>query len=368
MATTRLPLFDDRDGPEDEPRDGAPWALLPEELTALGAPADGAYTFGRLQRPWTWTAGAPTVGAATRAFFAERARDARAPFASTLPTLEARRESQDGATKLVVKLADGARVEAVHMPRAVRHPRVTLCLSSQVGCAMGCTFCATAQMGLVRQMTAAEIVGQVLAILAAMGPTRPQDITLVFMGMGEPLHNLDNVARAVRVLCHPAGLGIAPSRITVSTSGLVPGIDRLAKLSPRPLLAVSLNGTTDATRRETMPVTKAWGLGALRDALARFPLRPHEKVTLEYVLLAGENDTDDDAERLAAWVGELRHNVNVIPYNAFDGSPFRETSEARLQAFVKRLQDRGCLVTVRRSRGRDVSAACGQLANASASA
>ena len=335
-------------------RTPAAWALLPEELASLGAPGSASHLFGRLQRVWSWADGGPAVGAATRAFL-EGALDL------SLPRVTELRRSEDGATKVALDLADGERVEAVHMPRAVRHPRVTLCVSSQVGCAMGCTFCATARMGLRRQLDASEIVGQVLAMVAALGPRQPQDLTLVFMGMGEPLHNFDNVARAVRVLCHPAGLGIAPGRVTVSTSGLVPGIDRLAQIEPRPLLAVSVNATTDADRARTMPVTRTWNMKALRDALGRFPLRPHEKVTLEYVLLAGENDRGEDADRLAAWIGDLPHNVNVIPYNAYEGSTFEGADEPTLARFVRRLRDQGCLVTVRRSRGRDVQAACGQL-------
>ena len=337
-----------------KPRASA-WALLPEDLSSRGYRASASHLFGRVHRVWTWALGGPDVGRDARAFL-----DAEVDLA--LPEIVERRASVDGSTKVVLGLRDGLRVEAVHMPRAVRSPRVTLCISSQVGCAMGCTFCATATMGLVRNLDAGEIVGQVVSILRAFAPMTTREVTLVFMGMGEPLHNTDHVLRALRVMCHPQGLGIAPSRITVSTSGIVPGIDKLARATPRPLLALSLNATTDAARTRTMPVTKTWGLAALRDALARWPLRPREKVTLEYVLLAGENDTLDDADRLASFASGLRHNVNVIPYNEYEASPFREPKEERVQAFVKRLQERDCLVTVRRSRGRDVQAACGLLA------
>ena len=223
--------------------------------------------------------------------------------------------SADGATKLLLELDDGARIEAVHMPRAVRRPRVTLCVSSQVGCAMGCTFCATGAMGLARQLATHEIVGQVVAVMSALGPPRPDALTLVFMGMGEPLHNADAVARALRVLCHPAGLGLAPSRITVSTAGYVPGIDCLAREEVRPLLSVSLNATTDEARARTMPITRAFGMDALREALLRWPLRPHEKLTVSYVLLAGENDSDDDADSSRRVGGVARRG------GAGDGEP-----------------------------------------------
>ena len=331
------------------------WSLLPDDLRSLGLPGDASHLYGRLFRWWTWEDGRPFVAKKTRALLGTKVD-------LSLPRVAGQHTSKDGSTKVLLELEDGARIEAIHMPREVKSPRVTLCLSSQVGCAMGCTFCATARMGLVRNLEAHEIVGQVIALTRALGPDRPQALTLVFMGMGEPLHNVEAVTRAIAVLCEPAGLGLAPSRITVSTSGLVPGIDRLARATPRPLLALSLNATTDEARSRTMPVTKAWGLASLREALARWPLGRGEKVTLEYVLLAGENDTLDDADRLAEWIGDLRHNLNVIPFNEFAGSGFLEPSEARLTAFAKRLHERGCLVTIRRSRGRDVAGACGVLA------
>ncbi len=250
------------------------------------------------------------------------------------------------------------------MPRAVRRPRVTVCLSSQVGCAMGCTFCATARMGLVRNLTAAEIVGQLLALLHRYGPNTPQQLSLVFMGMGEPLHNVDAVMRALDVLCDPAGLGVAPSRVTVSTAGHVAGLERLATARYLPELAISVNAATDEVRRQLMPIDKKWPLAELRAALARWPKRPHQKITLEYVLLRGVNDDVESAERLADWIGDLRHIVNVIPFNAWgdESSPYREPSEESVRAFTATLYARGCLVTVRHSRGRDVRAACGTLA------
>jgi 23S rRNA (adenine2503-C2)-methyltransferase len=228
---------------------------------------------------------------------------------------------------------------------------------------MGCTFCATGSMGILRNLQPGEILGQVLALMAALGPQRGHELTLVFMGMGEPLHNLDHLHRALRLLCHPAGLGLGKGRITVSTSGLVSGIERLSKLEPRPLLALSLNATTDEARSRTMPVNRVWNLVRLRQALEAWGLKQGEKFTFEYVLLAGENDTEVDADRLADWLGDLRrgHNLNLIPMNEHGASPFREPGEERVQRFSDWLKARGCFVTVRRSRGRDVQGACGQL-------
>jgi 23S rRNA (adenine2503-C2)-methyltransferase len=332
------------------------WAYLPEDLASLGCPARAEQVFSGLQRPWLWQDGKPRLGREVAAFLERHGT-------LFLPEIIERLASADGSTKVVLGLADGARIEAVHMPRAVRSPRVTLCLSSQVGCALGCTFCATGRMGLQRHLTAGEIVGQVLALLRALGPRHPHDLTLVFMGMGEPLHNAEAVISALRVLCHPAGLGLSPSRITVSTAGLVPGIDRLALAVPRPLLALSLNATTDEARARTMPITRAYGLSALREALLRWPFRRNERVTLEYVLLAGENDAGDDADRLATWATGVPHTINLIPYNEHE-APFGRPSPERVAAFAARLQSAGCFVTVRRSRGGDVRGACGQLARA----
>ena len=330
------------------------------ELEALGSPGDAGVLLARLHRVTRWTDGeggeaAPPLGKEARAFVGRH-------LDLSLPRVVSHSPSEDGATKLLLALADGATVETVHMPRAVKNPRVTLCISSQVGCAMGCRFCRTAEMGLVRNLTAAEMVGQVLAALRALGPDDAGRVSVVFMGMGEPLANVDAVLRAVAVLCEPSGLGLAASRITVSTAGLVPGIEALGRASLRPGLALSVNATTDEGRMRTMPLTKRHGLAELRAALLAFPARPHEKLMLEYVLLAGENDTDEDAHRLADFASGYRHMINVIPWNAFAGAPFRAPTEERVQAFAAVLHARGCLVTVRRSRGQDVAGACGQLA------
>jgi 23S rRNA (adenine2503-C2)-methyltransferase len=347
----------DRPGPEREGRKVSAWELLPEDLAARGCPGRPEHVFGRLQRVFTWNEGALHLARPTRDWLA-------AHTDLTLPAVVSRHPSADGAVRLVLGLGDGKRIEAVHMPRRDGDRRVTCCVSSQVGCALGCTFCATGAMGLARNLTAGEIVGQVLALMRTLGPERGDSLFLVFMGMGEPLHNLDHVHRAITVLCHPQGAGLSARRICVSTAGLVPGLERLARMTPRPQLAISLNATTDAVRSATMPVNRAWNLARLRQAVDAWVPTRHERILFEYVLLAGVNDTDDDADRLAAWLGELRHRhtLNLIPLNEHAHSPFREPGEPRVQAFSDRLRRHGCFVTVRRSRSRDVQGACGQLA------
>lgn len=325
------------------------FSALPEDLAQHGY-KNPPHAFGCIQRPWLWKDGLPAFG-----------RDDRAIDALSVspPRVLVKSPASDGTTKLLIELDDGARVEAVHMPRG---ERVTLCISSQVGCAMGCTFCATASMGFGRHLLAHEIVGQVLTTLRELGPRHPGDLTLVFMGMGEPLHNLPEVARAISVLCHPAGLGMSARRITVSTSGLVPEIEQLGKLEQRPFLAISVNATTDEQRTALMPVGRKYPLAELRRALEAFPVRPRERITVEYVLLAGVNDTLEDARRLVEFCSTFPHQINLIPFNEHRVAEFRAPTEAVVDAFARAiLNERRTVLTVRRSRGRDVGAACGQL-------
>lgn len=334
------------------------WALLPEELAAAGIAVSGEHAFAALQRPWRWAGAAPELG--------ERLRAELAQLGSELPRIASRHASADGSHKLALALpADSALIEAVHMPRAVRNSRVTLCVSSQVGCALACSFCATGALGLTRQLSAGEIVGQILVSVRELGPRHPGELTLVFMGMGEPLQNLTNVARAVRVLSHPAGLGLSPRRITLSTAGLLPQIARMGELRERPLLAVSLNATTDELRDRLMPINRRYPLAALQAALAAYPVRPRERITIEYVLLAGVNDTPDDAARLADFCAPFPHHINLIPFNAHEHAPYRAPSDAELDAFAQSvLARRPTVLSVRRSRARDIAGACGQLAAA----
>ena len=333
------------------------WDQTPADLRALGYARDPGHLFGRFQRVATWDEVGPVLGKRGKDFVADQG------LSLELPRIVEERPSTDGSTRVVLALADGARIEAVHMPRAVRRPRVTICVSSQVGCAMGCTFCATARMGLVRSLTPAEVVAQLHAVMHRFGPRSVDQLNIVFMGMGEPLHDVDTLIRSLEILCDPAGLGLAPSRITVSTVGHVANMDRLLQSPVHPQLAISVNAASDEVRRSLMPINRKWSLADLRAALDRWP--PEKKITLEYVLLAGVNDDDASADRLAAWVGDLRHVVNVIPFNEWEGAPYREPTEDRIQAFCARLHAGGCLAKIRRSRGRDARAACGMLVQSS---
>jgi len=274
------------------------------------------------------------------------------------PAIVQSQTSADGSTKHVFELRDGRQIEGVHMPY---EDRVTLCLSSQVGCAMGCTFCATGQMGIIRNLSAAEIVGQVVAMLSHHSHPQDRPVNLVFMGMGEPLHNFDHLMTAFDTLTDSEGLAIPPRRITVSTSGLVSGIDRLGSFARRPRLALSLNGTTDEHRSRIMPVNRVWNLEALASALGRFPLQSGERITLEYVLLKGATDSLEDGRRLAAFARRFPAKVNLIPFNPHEGSGFEAPEEARISALCRLLSDADIPVSVRRSRGQDVAGACGQL-------
>lgn len=332
------------------------FSLLSEDFQAMGAPGRPEHIFTQIQHPRLWVEGRPRLSKEIREWLSQHC-DMR------LPEILERHPSEDGSTKVVLGLTDGERIEAVHMPREVKNPRVTLCISSQVGCAMGCAFCATGAMGIKRNLSSGEIVGQVLTLLRELGPENPHQITLVFMGMGEPLHNLENVHRAIRVFNQERGLNISTRRMTISTSGLVSGIRKLAIMHPRPWLAISLNATTDEARNALMPVNRRWDLAELRSALDEWNPGPKEKLTIEYVCMEGVNDTPEDAKRLAKWMGEFKagHNLNLIRMNEHDAASFKEPGEERLNAFVAALKSLGCFVTVRKSRGRDVQGACGQL-------
>jgi 23S rRNA (adenine2503-C2)-methyltransferase len=271
----------------------------------------------------------------------------------------ARRDaSEDGTQKFLLTLQDGRHIESVFIPDT---PNQTFCVSTQVGCAMGCGFCLTATMGLVRNLTPGEIVGQVRVLAAALD-LRNARFNIVFMGMGEPLHNYDSTMAAVRILTDTHGLAVHPRRITISTVGLVPAIERLANEPVMPNLAVSLHATTDELRAALVPVNKKYGIKQIIDACRRFPLAKRSRITFEYVLLAGVNDSPEDAHRLAGLVRGLRAKVNLIPLNPAAGIPFERPSDERIDQFGRALADRDIVVSVRKSRGRDIRAACGQLA------
>jgi len=279
-------------------------------------------------------------------------------FMVALPKVELRQISRDGTVKYLLRLEDGKAVEAVYIPEKTR---ITFCISSQIGCPLGCTFCLTARMGLVRNLTAGEIAGQV-AVLAGEHGHVANTYNLVFMGMGEPLNNYDPVLSAFRLLTDPEGFGIAPKRITLSTAGVVPGILRLALEKPRPRLAVSLSATTDPLRSELMPINRAYPLAELFRALGEVPLAPRERVTLEYVLLQGINDQPSDALRLVTLAGPLPLKVNLIPYNEAAVARYAPPSLSSARAFRDLLLEKGIPASVRRRRGADIAAACGQLA------
>ncbi|HWI40589.1 MAG TPA: 23S rRNA (adenine(2503)-C(2))-methyltransferase RlmN [Verrucomicrobiae bacterium] len=264
--------------------------------------------------------------------------------------------SSDGTRKYLFVLEDGNSVESVLIPD---EERATLCISSQVGCAMGCRFCLTGTFNLTRNLTTAEIVNQVCAV-KRLAPEHPPVRNIVFMGMGEPLANLDNVARAIRILIHDDALQFSNRRVTVSTSGLVPEMDELGK-RVTVNLAVSLNATTDEVRSAIMPVNRAYPLAELMAACRRFPLPSRRMITFEYVLIRGVNDTREDARRLVRLLHGIPSKVNLIPYNEHAAADFRAPLRETIDYFHRYLLDRHITVITRESRGADISAACGQL-------
>jgi 23S rRNA (adenine2503-C2)-methyltransferase len=278
-------------------------------------------------------------------------------FSLATPRIRARDRSSDGTEKFLLELEDGRCIESVFIPDT---PAMTFCVSTQVGCAMACAFCLTGRMGLVRDLSAGEIVGQVhvLRRALALGKT---PFNIVLMGMGEPLHNYDPTMAALRILADKEGLGLPPRRVTLSTVGLLPALERLAREPVMPNLAISLHAPTDAQRGALVPVNRKYGIAEIIDACRRFPLKRRSRITFEYVLLAGVNDSPDDARRLARLLASLRAKVNLIPLNPAAGIPFDRPSDEAVSRFAGVLADRGVTVSVRKSRGRDIRAACGQL-------
>ncbi len=301
-----------------------------------------------------------------------------------LPELVQTARSHDGTERYLVRLNDGETVETVWMPegdmaeedaatsdlRTAGMQRATICISSQVGCAINCQFCLTAKLGIRRNLTAGEIAGQVAAVLNRHridvgagqkrgGKGNPDRINLVFMGMGEPFLNYDHFIAAVHLLVNE--LGIAEARMTVSTSGILPAIERYAEEPLRPRLALSLNASNDATRESIMPITRKWNIASLLLAVSQIPLRPKERITFEYVLLGGINDQPEHTEELIALLAGLPAKVNLIVWNAGPDMAFRAPSPERVAAFQRRLRDAGVHAFIRRPRGADIYAACGQL-------
>jgi len=275
-----------------------------------------------------------------------------------LPEVAQVYQSADGTRRYLLRLEDGRTVETVLMPEGERD---TICISSQVGCPVDCKFCMTALLGLERSLTAGEIVGQVLLVSRDNHLRRNEGrLNIVMMGQGEPLLNLDNVVKATRILLDPDGFGLSPRRITVSTAGIIPKIAELGNEPVRPKLAISLNASTEEMRQELMPITRKYHLKDLLDACRAYPLRPWEKLTFEYVLLKGVNDTDADARRVAKLLANLNCKVNLIALNPGPEIPYETPDPSRVTSFQE-LVKRSVPCYVRKPRGLDIYAACGQL-------
>jgi 23S rRNA (adenine2503-C2)-methyltransferase len=293
----------------------------------------------------------------------EAARD----FCISTPEVLRTERSIDGTTKFLLRLSDGKLIESVCIPEALadeptptRTERMTFCLSTQVGCAMKCAFCLTGKMGIDRNLTAGEIVGQV-RVLADRLDLLDARFNIVLMGMGEPLHNYDQTMKALRILADERGFAISPRRITLSTVGVLPALERLATEPLMPNLAISLHSTTEDQRDMLVPINRKYGLQDLLDACRRFPLKRRNRITFEYVLLKDVNDTPEDARRLVKLLNGIKSKVNLLPLNEAAGIPFERPSDDRVNRFARILADHHLTVSVRKSRGRDIRAACGQL-------
>ena len=266
--------------------------------------------------------------------------------------------SKDGTRRYLFELSPGQRIEGVFIPEEKRD---TLCISTQVGCAVGCLFCATGRLRMQRNLKPGEIVGQVL-VLQTDRETETKRLNIVIMGMGEPLNNYDNVMQAIRLMTDEQGMSVYPRSITLSTAGVVPGILALAREPMVPNLAISLNATTDPVRDRLIPINKKWNIASLLEACRSFPLEPRRRITFEYVLIGGVNDSIIDAHRLAKLLKGMKKKVNLIPLNAAESISLKPPSHERVLEFQKILIDHHITANIRRSRGSDIAAACGMLA------
>ncbi|MGH7299005.1 MAG: 23S rRNA (adenine(2503)-C(2))-methyltransferase RlmN [Candidatus Rokuibacteriota bacterium] len=333
--------------------------LAPAEMEDLAESLGAPRYRGRQLAQWIFTKGVTDLDA-----MSDLPRDFRAALAAQatveLPEIERRTPSQDGSQKLVLRYRDGARVQSVLMPDG---DRLTLCLSSQVGCGFGCAFCYTGTMGLERNLGAGEIVAQVMAARAGLAPGG-RITHVVYMGMGEPLANYAATVKSVRLLTDPLAFALSPRRITLSTVGLVSGIERLAKEDLRVNLAVSLHATSNEIRDRIMPVNRGFAIEELLAACRRFPLPFRQRMTFEYVLLDGVNDSVEDARRLVKLLKGIRGKINLIPFNDWEDSGFARPPMSRILDFQTVLLEHGIRATVRWSKGEDIGAACGQLREA----
>jgi len=333
--------------------------LSPAEMEALAESLGAPRYRGRQLAGWIFAKGVVNLDAMSdlpKEFRAALAGQARVE----LPEIERRTPSQDGSQKLVLRYDDNARVQSVLMPDG---DRLTLCVSTQVGCGFSCAFCFTGTMGLERNLSAGEIVAQVMVARRGLGPG--ERIThVVYMGMGEPLANYTATVKSLRLLTDPRAFGFSPRRITVSTVGLVSGIERLAKESLKVNLAISLHATSNEIRDRIMPVNRGFAIEELLAACRRFPLPFRQRMTFEYVLLEDVNDSVEDARRLVRLLKGIRGKVNLIPFNDWEGSGFARPPLPRILAFQAVLLEHGITATIRWSKGEDIGAACGQLREA----
>ncbi|MDN3712421.1 23S rRNA (adenine(2503)-C(2))-methyltransferase RlmN [Paracoccus cavernae] len=342
---------------------------LQQALIEAGTPEKQAKM--RVGQIWQWVY---HWGVRDFALMTNLAKDYRAllahNFEIAIPEIVTRQVSEDGTRKYLLRIAGGHEVEAVYIPE---DNRGTLCISSQVGCTLTCSFCHTGTQKLVRNLTAGEIVGQVLVARDDLGewpqPGAPKDETrlvsnIVLMGMGEPLYNFDNVRNAMRVVMDGEGISLSRRRITLSTSGVVPEIARTAE-EIGCLLAISFHATTDETRDKLVPINKKWNIEELLGALRDYPrLSNSERITFEYVMLDGVNDSDADARRLIKLIRGIPAKINLIPFNEWPGAPYKRSSWERIQAFADIIYKAGYASPIRTPRGEDIMAACGQLKSA----
>ncbi len=292
-------------------------------------------------------------------------------FRIYLPKIVSTEKSRDGSVKYLFELEDGHTVESVLLPmrseqrdergNLLKEARYTVCVSTQVGCKVGCSFCLTAKGGFVRNLTSGEIVSQVLSIKAANNIASNRRVNVVYMGMGEPLDNLDNLSKAIEIFADENGLSIGARRQTVSTSGLAPKIEKLGKMNTGVLLAISLHAVDDELREKLMPINKAYNIADIIEAVKRFPIDQRKRVMFEYLMIRNLNDSLDSAKKLVKLLNGIKAKVNLILFNPYPGSPFERPEAERVERFQKFLLSKGLLCTVRESKGLDISAACGQL-------
>jgi len=275
----------------------------------------------------------------------------------TTPAVERLERSIDGTTKFLLRLADGKHIESGYIPDT---PAQTFCISTQVGCAMRCAFCLTGKMGIDRNLTAGEIAGQVRVLASELGMV-DRRFNIVLMGMGEPLHNYEATMKALRILADEQGFAMSARRMTLSTVGVLPALERLATEPLMPNLAISLHATTEEQRDLLVPINRKYGLKELLDACRRFPLKRRERITFEYVMLQDVNDSPEDARRLVRLLHGIRGKVNLLPLNEAPGIAYQRPADAHVDRFARILSEHGVTVSVRKSRGRDIRAACGQL-------